>query len=133
MSLDGAPVAQMAALSSFSEYTLIDMRSCVKVDPDLRGQDLPHGCCVGTGWGSAAYLADLRPGDTAIVMGIGGNWHQRCAGCCARRAQHVIAVDPIEFKREAALKVGATHAFATMDRPLSSHAASPTGRAPTRR
>ena len=30
-------------------------------------------------------------------------------------ASHVIAVDPVEFKREMAQQMGATHAFETMD------------------
>ena len=30
------------------------------------------GCGVPTGWGSAVYLADTRPGDVVVVMGTGG-------------------------------------------------------------
>jgi S-(hydroxymethyl)glutathione dehydrogenase/alcohol dehydrogenase len=30
-------------------------------------------------------------------------------------ARHVIAVDPVEFKRETAMNLGATHAFASID------------------
>jgi NDMA-dependent alcohol dehydrogenase len=116
MHLDGVPVAQMAALGTFSEYTVVDMRSCVKIDADLPLDKVClAGCCVGTGWGSAVHLADLRPGDTAIVMGIGGVGINAVQGAAHVGAQNVIAVDPVEFKRETALKLGATHAFATMD------------------
>lgn len=116
MHLDGVPVAQMAALSTFSEYTLVDMRSCVKIDADLPLDKVClAGCCVGTGWGSAVHLADLRPGDTAIVMGIGGIGINAVQGAAHVGALNVIAVDPVEFKRETALKLGATHAFATID------------------
>jgi Zn-dependent alcohol dehydrogenase len=115
-SLNTRSAAQMAALGTFSEYTLVDMRSCVKIDADLPLDKVClAGRCVGTGWGSAVHLADLRPGDTAIVMGIGGIGINAVQGAAHVGAVNVIAVDPVEFKRETALKLGATHAFATMD------------------
>src|SRR6202007_1082981 len=70
------------------------------------------GCGVGTGWGSVVNAAEARPGQTVIIMGIGGIAVQ---GAAHVGATHVIAVDPVEFKRETALSLGATHAFATMD------------------
>ncbi len=30
-------------------------------------------------------------------------------------AKHVIAIDPVEFKREKAMEFGATHTFASME------------------
>ena len=48
-------------------------------------------------------------------MGIGGIGINAVQGASHAGATHVIAVDPIEFKREMAQQMGATHAFATMD------------------
>ena len=70
---------------------------------------------MGTGWGSAVNSAETRPGQTIIIMGIGGIGINAVQGAKHAGATHVIAVDPVEFKREMAQKLGATHAFKTMD------------------
>ena len=56
--------------------------------------------------------AQVRPGDTVIIMGIGGIGINAVQGAAQRRGHNVIAVDPVAFKREKALELGATHAFA---------------------
>ena len=58
--------------STFAQVTTVAVDSAVKVSDDI-----PVGCGVGTGWGSAVNSAEVRPGDTVIVMGVGGNWRRR--------------------------------------------------------
>jgi S-(hydroxymethyl)glutathione dehydrogenase/alcohol dehydrogenase len=48
-------------------------------------------------------------------MGIGGIGINAVQGASHAGATHVIAVDPVAFKREVAESLGATHSFATMD------------------
>jgi S-(hydroxymethyl)glutathione dehydrogenase/alcohol dehydrogenase len=116
MHLDGAPVAQMASISTFSEYTTVDARSCVKVREEIPlDKACLTGCGVGTGWGSAVYAADLRVGDTVVVMGIGGIGINAVQGAAHVGALNVIAVDPVPFKRDTALALGATHACESME------------------
>jgi NDMA-dependent alcohol dehydrogenase len=116
MSMNGEPVGQMCGISTFSEYSLISVDSAVKV-----GKDLPLdkaclvGCGVGTGFGSAEKSANVQPGDTVIVMGIGGIGINAVQGASIKGAANVIAVDPVAFKREKAMELGATHAFANME------------------
>jgi S-(hydroxymethyl)glutathione dehydrogenase/alcohol dehydrogenase len=110
---DGDPVAQFCGLGTFAEHTIVDIDSAVKVAPDLPLDRLCLlGCGVGTGWGSAVNSAQVRPGDTVIVMGVGGIGINAVQGAAHAGASNVIAVDPVAFKREKALKLGATHAFA---------------------
>jgi S-(hydroxymethyl)glutathione dehydrogenase/alcohol dehydrogenase len=115
MSLDGKPVAQLCGLSTFSELTVVDQRSCVKVPKDvpLRVACLT-GCSVGTGWGSATNSADLRPGDTVVIMGIGGIGINAVQGASHIGATNIIAVDPVAIKREKAEGLGATHSCESM-------------------
>jgi S-(hydroxymethyl)glutathione dehydrogenase/alcohol dehydrogenase len=116
MSLDGAPVAQMAGISTFSEYTTVDIASCVKVPEDLPLDKICLlGCGVGTGWGSAVNSADVRVGDTVVVMGIGGIGINAVQGASHAGARNVIAVDPVAFKREKAEEMGATHSCENME------------------
>ena len=62
-----------------------------------------------TGWGSAVYAAEVQPGDTVVVVGIGGVGINAVQGARLAGAKRIIAVDPVEFKREQAKLFGATH------------------------
>ncbi|NMH96276.1 NDMA-dependent alcohol dehydrogenase [Pseudonocardia acidicola] len=111
LSLDGQPVGQMCGLSTFCEYTTVSTASAVKISPDIPLEiACLTGCGVGTGWGAAVNSAEVRPGQTVIVMGIGGIGINAVQGAAHAGATNVIAVDPVPFKREAALRFGATHA-----------------------
>lgn len=113
---DGTPVGQMCGLGTFAGHTVVDVNSAIKLPADADLEKLwLLGCGVGTGWGSAVYAAETRPGDTIIVIGVGGVGIHAVQGASHAGATHVIAVDPVELKRETALKVGATHAFATIE------------------
>jgi S-(hydroxymethyl)glutathione dehydrogenase/alcohol dehydrogenase len=115
MSLNGAPVAQMVGISTFSEYTTADQHSCVKIPDDIPlDRACLVGCGVGTGWGAAVNSAEVQIGDTVIVMGIGGIGINAVQGASHAGAQNIIAVDPVPFKREKAHEMGATHSFETM-------------------
>lgn len=115
MSLDGAPVAQVCGISTLAEYTCVDARSCIRIPRDVPLETVCLlGCGVGTGWGSAVNLADIRVGDTVIVMGIGGIGINAVQGAAHADARNVIAVDPVAFKREKAEELGATHACSSM-------------------
>lgn len=109
---DGQPVGQMCGISTFVEHTVVSLHSAVKIDKDLPLDKVCLlGCGVGTGWGSAVNSAAVRPGDTVIVMGIGGIGINAVQGAAHAGASNVIAVDPVQFKREKAMELGATHAF----------------------
>src|SRR5690606_33410551 len=73
------------------------------------------GCGVTTGWGAATYAADVRSGETVVVIGIGGVGINAVQGAALAGARHVVAVDPVEFKREQALQFGATHAVGSFE------------------
>ncbi len=113
--VDGVPAGQMCTISTFCEDTVVSTESIVKVDKDVPlDKACLLGCGVGTGWGSAVNSADVRPGQTVIVMGIGGIGINAVQGAAHAGALHVIAVDPVQFKREVAEQVGATHSFSNM-------------------
>jgi S-(hydroxymethyl)glutathione dehydrogenase/alcohol dehydrogenase len=110
----GEDVGQMCLLGTFAKHTVVPVKSVVKIDEGfpLHLAALV-GCGVTTGFGSAVRTAELRAGDTAVVIGVGGIGANAVQGAKVAGCRYVVAVDPVEFKREAALKFGATHAFAT--------------------
>jgi S-(hydroxymethyl)glutathione dehydrogenase/alcohol dehydrogenase len=73
---------------------------------------------VATGWGSATSRGDVRAGDTVVVVGCGGIGMNAVQGAAMAGATRVVAVDPVEFKREKAMEFGATHTFASMEEAL---------------
>jgi S-(hydroxymethyl)glutathione dehydrogenase/alcohol dehydrogenase len=119
MTLNGAPVGQMCGISTFSNYSLISVDSAVKIPKDIPLEKACLvGCGVGTGWGSSVNAAQVRPGDTVIIMGVGGVGINAVQGAAHAGATNVIAVDPVEFKREKAMQLGATHAFKHIDEAI---------------
>jgi S-(hydroxymethyl)glutathione dehydrogenase/alcohol dehydrogenase len=113
---DGTPVGQMLGLSTFAEMTTVDVANAVKVPDDIP-LDVAclTGCGVGTGWGTAVNAGHVQPGQTVIVMGIGGIGINAVQGAAFAGASHVIAVDPVAFKREKAQELGATQAFESIE------------------
>ncbi|HTX29598.1 MAG TPA: NDMA-dependent alcohol dehydrogenase [Streptosporangiaceae bacterium] len=106
----------MCMLGTFSQYGVIHQNSAVRVDEDLPlDKAVLVGCGVPTGWGSAVYSAAVTPGDTVAIYGIGGIGINAVQGARYAGAKNVIAVDPLENKREKAMELGATHAFATAE------------------
>ena len=106
----------MCMIGTFSQYGVISQTSAVKVDDDLPLEKaVLVGCGVPTGWGSAVNTANVAPGDTVAIYGIGGIGINAVQGARYAGAKNVIAIDPLDNKREKALELGATHAFSDYD------------------
>lgn len=113
---NGADVGQMTMVGTFAEHAIVSEYSLTKIDDDIPFQVAALlSCGVPTGWGSAEYGAQVKAGQTVIVMGVGGVGMNAVQAAAARGASHVIAVDPVEFKRETATEFGATHTFAGIE------------------
>jgi len=112
----GTGVGQMCLLGTFSEYTVVPTSSVVRVDAGIRlDRAALVGCCVPTGFGSVVNTAQVRAGDTVVVLGVGGIGSNAIQGAKAAGARHIVAVDPVAYKRDKAIDFGATHAAATVD------------------
>jgi NDMA-dependent alcohol dehydrogenase len=99
----------MCGLGTFAHHTVVNAASCVKVDASV---DLTRACLLGcgavTGWGSSVYAADVQNGDAVVVVGTGGIGMSAVQGARMAGAQTILAIDPEPFKRESALRFGAT-------------------------
>lgn len=113
---DGTDLNLFAKLGTFSQYSCVSEQSVIKVDSDLPLEAVALvSCGVATGFGSATERAGTMAGDNVVVVGIGGIGINAVQGAASAGAQRVIAIDPIEFKREQAMEMGATHTFASME------------------
>ena len=106
----GQDIWTMVCLGTFAKHTVVNEMSCVKIEKDIPLElACLVGCGVTTGWGSSVYAAEVRPGDNVAVIGIGGIGAAAVQGARLAGARQIIAIDPVEMKREQALKFGATH------------------------
>jgi S-(hydroxymethyl)glutathione dehydrogenase/alcohol dehydrogenase len=115
----GQDLGLMCILGTFAHHTVVNEASCIKIDKDV---PLDRACLLGggvvTGWGSSVYAAEVKPGDTVAVVGVGGIGANAIQGAKLAGAKRIIAIDPVEFKREKAMEFGATHTFSSMEEAL---------------
>lgn len=116
---DGSDLGIMCMLGTFEPFTVISEASCVKIEPHIPLEKAALvGCGVTTGWGSAVNAADVRAGETVVVVGLGGIGMNAVQGARLAGADKIVAVDPLENKRSAAATFGATHTAASMEEAL---------------
>ena len=117
---DGTDLGTMCCLGTFASHTVVSEASCIKIEDDIPlDKAALVGCGVTTGWGSAVFVADVQPGETVVVIGIGGIGINAVQGAVMAGARHVVAVDPVEFKREQATLFGATHTAASVEEAIA--------------
>ncbi len=87
---DGTDLGIMCCLGTFEPYTVVNEASCIKIEPYIPlDKAALVGCGVTTGWGSAVNAADVRAGETVVVVGPRRHRHERAAGRPhGRRRQH---------------------------------------------
>jgi S-(hydroxymethyl)glutathione dehydrogenase/alcohol dehydrogenase len=109
----------IGGLGTFALHTVVNEASCIVIDKDIPlDRACLLGCGVVTGWGSSVYAAQVEPGDTVAVVGVGGIGANAVQGAKLAGARVVAAIDPVEFKREKAMEFGATHTHASIDEAL---------------
>jgi len=108
----GQEVAPFCHLGAFAPYVTVHEYSLVKIHKEIPLELASLlGCGVTTGWGAAVNVAQVRPGETVVVMGLGGVGAAAVMGAVGSGADRVIVIDPAENKRGWALSLGATDFF----------------------
>jgi Zn-dependent alcohol dehydrogenase len=96
-------------VSAFAERAVVSAHSAVKVPDDLPF-DLAalFGCAVLTGVGAAVHSADIQPGESVAVFGLGGVGLAAVLGARLAGAGELVVVDVVPEKLALALELGAT-------------------------
>jgi len=111
-SSEGRVIGSLAGLGSFREEMNVDETMLVKVETSLPDEQLALlGCAVITGVGAALNTAEVTVGSTVAIIGCGGVGLACVQGCRIAAAGRILAIDPVESKRRAALALGATDAI----------------------
>jgi NDMA-dependent alcohol dehydrogenase len=113
---DGRQLGHLSKVGAFAKHTVVSTDSIVKIPSHL--PLLPMAllsCGIPTGYGSAENRANIKTGDTVVVIGVGGIGTGAIQGARINGAAQIIAVDPVEFKQKSALGFGATHSVSTAE------------------
>jgi S-(hydroxymethyl)glutathione dehydrogenase/alcohol dehydrogenase len=106
---NGQPVSAAGNVGGYAEVMNVTATQVFPVESDLPDEWLGLlGCGITTGLGAVFNVAKVQPGSSVAVVGLGhlGQWMVQAARIAA--ARQIIAVDPIERRRELAGKLGAT-------------------------
>lgn len=127
---DGRSATAVCGCGTFAEAMVVHEASVVPVRTDLPDDQLALlGCGVMTGLGAVLNTADVRPGTSVAVIGCGGVGQSVVQGARIAGAVTIVAVDPAPGRREASLRIGATHAVdPSADDPLDAVRALTEGR-----
>ena len=96
----------------FADFLLTGERSVIPLPEGVDPAEIaPHADAGITAYHAAKKaVADLNPGDTAVVVGIGGLGHIGLQCLDAMSAADILAVDIKQSARELAIDLGARHA-----------------------
>ena len=106
----GVAVGAFCMIGAFAECTVVDQASVVVIDSDIP-LDLASlvACGVPAGVGAARYRARVKPGESVLVVGCGGDGMNVVQGAQLCGAATIIAADIVPAKLDWAREFGATH------------------------
>ena len=105
----GEAVGAYMGLGTFSNHAIVHEDQIARIHPDAPLEKVcTIGCALVTGVGSALYSADIEPGSTALVIGLGAIGLSAIQGARLAGATRIIAVDTNDAKEEAARLMGAS-------------------------
>ncbi len=124
---DGLAIAGEKVFT-WADHTLVDEQFVVKV-PDNTARDVTSiiGCAVMTGAGAVINTANVQPGQSVAIFGVGGVGLSAIVGAKMAGADPIIAIDLDDTKLEFAKRFGATHTINASDQdPVAAvHALTP--------
>lgn len=113
---DGEDIHHHLGVSGFATHTVVSANSVIKVDKDIPFEKVAiFGCAVITGIGAIINTAQVKPGSTVAVVGLGGIGLNAIMGAQLAGASKIIALDINPNKFDFAKKLGATHTLDSSD------------------
>src|SRR6056297_2186166 len=112
----GAPVLKAMECGAFAEKVLVDQSQIAPLGEDIA----PEAACllacgVPTGVGAVVNTAQVRPGETVVVIGAGGVGLNAIQGARIAGAARIVAMDLEPSKLDDARAFGATDAILASD------------------
>ena len=111
LTLDGETVYRMTAIGAMAERMVLPAKAVLPIPDDLSlEQAALIGCAALTGIGAVLNRARVEKGASVVVIGAGGVGQFAVQGARIAGAARIVAVDPVQARRDQALRLGATEA-----------------------
>lgn len=112
LSRGGERVFHHLGVSGFATHAVVDRRSIVPVEDDVPPEIAAVlGCAVLTGGGAVLNAVQAEPGESVMVVGLGGVGSAALITAVAQGVARVIAVDGVPEKLAKARELGAHEAY----------------------
>ncbi|WP_449277798.1 Zn-dependent alcohol dehydrogenase [Leucobacter sp. GX24907] len=109
-SRSGEPVYSFTSIGAFAEYAVVPASCAIVVRKDAPLDKVAViGCAVATGVGAVVNTAQVRAGDSVLVIGAGGVGLSVVMGAALVGAGRIIVADVNDSALEKAERLGATH------------------------
>jgi S-(hydroxymethyl)glutathione dehydrogenase/alcohol dehydrogenase len=113
---DGTDVLPLLAIGTFSERCVVPAQAAIRMPEDISPEVAALiGCGVTTGVMAVLRTADVQPGSSVVVIGLGGVGMSIVMGAVVAGAGTIVAVDRIDEKLVRAREFGATHSVKATD------------------
>ncbi len=97
-------------VTTFSDYTVVSENRLTKIPSGVNPEIAALlGCAVTTGLGIVFNNAEMKPGESIAVFGVGGMGLNVIQGAVLVNAYPIVAIDLFDAKLEWAKSLGATH------------------------
>lgn len=106
---DGADLHPFVGCGTLAELVVVPAHEVVPIPDDVPFEVAALAACgVTTGLGAVFNIAEVRPGQSVLVVGCGGVGLNVVQGCRLAGAGRIVAADTSAAKRELAVRFGAT-------------------------
>ncbi len=113
ISLRGETVYRGTATGCMAEHVVVSSRVALPTGGGVPLEEAALlGCAALTGVGAVLFAARVEAGASVLVVGAGGVGQFVVQGARIAGAETIVVVDPVAGRREQALALGATNAFA---------------------
>jgi S-(hydroxymethyl)glutathione dehydrogenase/alcohol dehydrogenase len=106
---DGSPAYPYCGLGTMGSHAVVAANAAIPmpeaIDPAVAAL---IGCCVSTGVGAVLKTAEVRPAESAVVIGLGGVGLSVVMGLALAGAGPIVAIDRVPAKLVRARELGAT-------------------------
>ncbi len=112
---DGVRINHHLGVSAFSEYAVVARESAVVIDDDVPFDVAAmFGCAALTGIGAVLNTAQMKPGQSVVVFGLGAVGLMSVMAAAQVPDTAVVAIDPLAAKQDLGRRCGA-HASGSPD------------------
>lgn len=109
---NGKRIFHHSGISAFAEYAVVSQNAVIKIDNTIAFEHAAlFGCAVATGVGSVVNTANIRPGQSVAIVGLGGVGLSALLAAVMAGAGRVVAIDVNDNKLKLAHQLGAHLAF----------------------